>query len=679
MKYSYLWLKELSGTKKTPAQLAELLTMRAFEFEEMKTEGEETQMEFSILPNRGHDALSHIGMAREICAIEGRKLKNGSLASLLEAKLPSSRLKVEIKDKNLCKRYIGAVVENIEVGPSPKWMQKWLLASGVKPINNVVDITNYVLLELGQPLHAFDFEKIAFNGNLTSNWKLNFQIRKAKKGENIKLLDEKIYGLNENDLVIADREKPIALAGVMGGFDSSITDKTTSIILESANFDAVSIRKTRTRHNISTESSYRFEREIDPNLAGEGAARAIELLQKFGGKSVKIVAYSDIYPKKVNPWTVKLDVNYANSLLGEKIPAARMKKILENLGLKVRTWKLGFQVGVPTRRIDLKTPEDLIEEIGRIFGYENIKEQPLSADVKTPPQNAKRNFENKLRDALAGLGFSEVMNYSFYGAEDIAKCGLKTEGHIEIENPLSMDQQYLRRALIPNMLKNVGLNLKNFDDVKIFEVGKKFREKNGDMLEISLLNCMLANESKTPFFELKGALEALLSNLGVENVKFEAAEPECPVWNPARLAKIFSGNVKIGKIGEINPAILKKYGIKKRVAGFGLKIDDLLELTKKSAVFKPVSKFPVVERDLSMFINKLANYGEIETNIRKSGGKLVSSVELFDVFEKEGEKSLALRLKIGSREKTLTSAEIDGVMKQIIYRLEKDLKVKVRK
>src|SRR4030042_662883 len=327
MKYSYIWLKELSGTKKSPKELAELLTMRAFELEDIKREGKETQLEFSILPNRGHDALSHIGMAREICAVEGRRSSITATSNNIQVndRRDVCKLKINIKDIRLCTRYIGAVLENTKVGPSPKWMQERLLVCGVKPINNVVDVTNYVMLETGQPMHAFDRNKTT--GNII--------IRKAKKGEKIKLLDEKIYELDENNLVIADSKKALALAGVMGGFNSLVTNNTKSIILESANFNSTNIRKTRTRHNIITESSYRFKREIDPNLEKMGMARAIKLKKKICGKNVEVAAITDVYPKKVKPWQIKLDTNYVNKLLGENIPAAKMKNILGNLGMQI--------------------------------------------------------------------------------------------------------------------------------------------------------------------------------------------------------------------------------------------------------------------------------------------------------------------------------------------------------
>jgi phenylalanyl-tRNA synthetase beta chain len=667
MKYSYTWLKELSGTKKSPKELADLLTMRAFELEEMKTEGKETQLEFSILPNRGHNALSHIGMAQEICAVEGRGYRE-SAGARLNLK---PGLKVEIKDKKLCLRYVGAIIENIKVAVSPKWMQERLLVSGVKPINNIVDVTNYVMLETGQPLHAFDAEKTT--GNII--------VRKAKRGEEIRLLDEKIYELNENNLVIADSEKVLALAGVMGGFDSSISDKTTSIILESANFNSTSVRKTRTLHNIITESSHRFEREIDPNLAGIAMARAIEHFRKVCGPKIGVSAITDAYLKKINPWPIKLDTDYVNRLLGEKIAISRMKNILENLGINAKATKNILVCEIPTRRIDLENQEDLIEEIGRVYGYENIEEQAPVVSVKTPPENLKRNFENDSRDIMTGFGFSEVMNYSFYGKEDIDKCRMKEEAHIEVSNPLSLEQQYLRRSLVPNILKNIELNLKNFPKIKIFEIGNKFCNDKGKFSEGTILMGALADNSAKDslFFELKGKLQSFLDKIDIKNIEYQGLDAEYKFWNRSRAAKIICSGKKIGRIGEIHPQVLAKYGIKQRVAVFGLKISDLMEMKLSEKRYEAIRKFPSVKRDISMFIGENIKYSDIERNIHSAGAKLILGVELFDIFEKAGEKSLALRIEIGSSEKTLTFEEIDGVMGKIISALEKELKVKVRK
>lgn len=674
MKYSYNWLKELSGTKLSPEKMADLLTMRAFEFEEMKKEGKETQLVFDVLANRGHDALSHIGMAREICAVEGRKFNpTFNVGSALT--LNVGKLRIEIKDKNLCSRYIGAILENIEVKSSPKWMQERLLVSGVKPINNIVDITNYVLLETGQPLHAFDAKRVSEGSTF------GIAVRRAKKGEKIQLLDEKEYALNEDNLVIADSEKALALAGVMGGFESGITDETSSIVLESANFDPVSIRKTRVQHALGTESSYRFERDIDPNLAETAALRAIELIKQFGGKNARVAAYSDVYPKKIKPWSVRLDINYVKSLLGENIPDKKIRNILEILGIGVKTQKNIFNCEIPTIRLDLKTQEDLIEEIGRIFGYENIPAKAPCVELQMPMRNEKIILEDKLRDILIGSGFSEVMNYSFYSADDIEKCGLGIEGHYEVANPMNPEQQYMRTTLIPGILKNVELNLKNFEKFSIFEIGRIYLNPNAKMPdEKNMLAGALVNEAdkKDIFFELKGKIEALFETLLLE-VEFVEPKIAGSICHPKRSAVIKTKDKIIGYICEINSQILNEYKIKTRVAAFELNVEDMLGLVSFQKEYKAISKFPSVKRDISMFVGEKTKYADIESKIYSAGGKMVLGVELFDIFEKENEKSLALRVEIGSREKTLASAEIDGVMKNIVAKLEKDLRVKVRK
>ena len=673
MKYSYNWLKELSGTKKTPKQLAELLTMRAFELEDIRKAGSDTQLEFNILPNRGHDALSHVGIAREICAVEGRKLSKDFLRSDLRKILRSDlRMGIEIKDRKLCPRYIGAIIENVQVTASPKWLQQRLIVCGAKPINNIVDITNYVMLETGQPLHAFDAGKTT--GNII--------IRRSKKGEKIKLLDGKIYELNESNLVIADSEKALALAGIMGGFDSSVTKKTTSIILESANFNSTNIRKTRTSHNIVTESSYRFEREIDPNLAETATARAIELLQKYSGKNAKVIAISDVYPKKLKPWSVKLSSIYVNSLLGERIGIFQMKKILDNLGMKVKVSGKVLDCEIPTQRLDLKTQEDLVEEIGRIYGYENIPETAPRVELSVPRENIKRNFEHEIRDAMTALGFSEIYNYSFYSAKEIENFRFDVKNHVEVANPMNPDQQYMRWSLMPNLVKAVKTNLKNFENFSLFEVGRKFfYEKSKIPQEKTILASATVNPSAKGnlFFELKSKLETFLNHLGYKNTNYQLLTTSYYFWHPTRTARIMSHGKELGYIGEIDPIVLKKYNISCRVAAFGLKIDDLLALPRAEKIYHPISKYPVVGRDISMFVGKDTKYSDITETIKRSGGNLVKNIELFDVFEKEGEKSLALRLKIGSSAKTLTSAEIDAVMKKIISVLEKKLKVKVRK
>ncbi len=668
MKYSFNWLKELSQTKKSAEKVAELVNMHAFELEDIQKLGGDIQLEFNILPNRGHDALSHFGIAREIRAVEERKFSEPTIEKISSG-LP--KLDVQIRDGNLCSRYIGAVIEGIQVKPSPEWMKKRLEVCDLNPINNIVDITNYVMLELGQPMHAFDAKKTT--GNIV--------VRKAENEEKIKLLDEKIYELSNDNLVIADSNKPIALAGIMGGLASSVTKKTKSIILESANFNARNIRKTRTALGIQTESSYRFERQIDPNLAKTGLERAVELILAYGGKNVKITAFTDVYPKKLKSWKITLDTKYANSLLGEKIEIAKMKKILVNLGLKVKVSGKNLECQIPTRRLDLGTPEDLIEEIGRIYGYENIPACAPRLEISAPRENRKLNFVHDLRDTMTGLEFSEVYNYSFYGQKEIENFGFRENDHIEVANPMNPDQQFMRWSLIPNLVKNIQVNAKYSDKFSIFEIGKKYYLKKGKPAEKNVLAGAEYNPSAKDelFFILKGKLEALLSKMNYHNFKIEPLKKPEHFWHPARSAAIIIKGIEAGRIGEIDTRILEKYNIKNRAVVFGMRVEDLLNVHDFQAEFQPISKFPSVERDISMFVEKNTTYADIEKKIKKSGGNMLKSVELFDVFEKDGKKSLALRLKIGSAAKTLTSAEIDAVMKKITFSLEKELKVKVRK
>ncbi|KKU53033.1 MAG: Phenylalanine-tRNA ligase beta subunit, partial [Candidatus Moranbacteria bacterium GW2011_GWE2_47_10] len=428
---------------------------------------DDASIEVDVLANRAHDALSHVGMAREIAAVEKRKL-DYDYEVLVLAKKKTKKLKVTISDKSICSRYIGAVLENVKVGDSPQWLRNRLEKSGIRAINNVVDATNFVMLELGQPLHAFDCEKVG----------KEIVVRNAKEGEEIKILDGSAKKLNKEDIVIADREKAIALAGVMGGFDSGVTNVTTSIILEAANFDAPSIRRTRSRLALPTDAAIRFEKKIDPSLAEKAMVRVIEILEHISGGELEGVV--DEYPKKAKYWSVKLDLDYVGRLLGEDVPVKRSKEILSLLGMKVKGSGKIVTVEIPTFRLDLETQEDLIEEIGRIYGYEKIKAVPPLAPVQSPVINEERFFERKLKNILVAEGFSEVYNYSFYGRKDAGIAELASIKHVELENSLNADQNLMRVSLFPGLLKNVRENLKNFREFSIFEMGRVYW-RNGDI------------------------------------------------------------------------------------------------------------------------------------------------------------------------------------------------------
>ena len=647
----------------------------------------DTIIEIKVLPDRAHDALSHVGVAREISVLEGKKMVYDfaglHLPNRVETRHASS-LRVEIKDIDLCSRYIGAVM-NVEIKESPKWIKDRLQASGMNAINNVVDATNYIMLELGQPLHAFDIEKIP---NKT------IVVRRAKNQEKIELLDGDVKELSNNDLLITDGQNPLALAGIKGGLNSGITENTRTIVLEAANFNAVNIRKTRTRLGIRTESSDRFEKDIDPNLAEKAMARVIEILEHIA--SGKLEGIVDVYPKKVMPWKVKLNLDYVNSLLGEIIPTTAIKKILTSLEFKASGFGKTMTVEVPTFRVDVRTQEDLIEEIGRIYGYEKIKPRPMVEPVAPPKMNEQVFFEQEAREKLAGLGFSEVYNYSFYSQKNADICGLKDIKHYELENPQNPDQQLVRVSLVPNIIKNVKENLKHFSNFNIFEIGRVYYPNNGKVEENRMLAVaeVLEKDSKADtFHSLKGVVESFLQANGINGVIFENKNVNIPkIAHPTRFAKIKINDEIVGGIGEINPLVLDQYKIKKRarlastsdlresrrvaMAEFDLEV--LRKYASKEKTYKPLPKFPIVTRDISLLDKSNLTVAEISNFIKKISGEIVLSVELFDTFQKDNITSHAFHIHLGA-DRTLEGKEVDEVMQSIVEKLEKELKVEVRK
>ena len=443
---------------------------------------DDAMLEIDILANRAHDALSHVGMGREIAALEGRGI-DYDYDGLKLSKKKSKKVTVEIKDKNICSRYIGAVLENIEVVDSPQWLKNRLQLAGIRPINNVVDATNYVMLEIGQPLHAFDFEKIS--GMEIRNQKSEIRnkseisnpndqnahiiVRNAKEGEEIVILDGTTKKLSESDIVIANTEKAIALAGIMGGLETGVSKETSTIVLEAANFSPSAIRKSRMSLGISSDAALRFEKEIDPNIAEKAMVRVIEILEHIAQGSLE--GSQDIYPEIKKAWNVKLDLSYADKLLGIHIAPKESKRILNLLGIKVSGLGETISAEIPTFRLDLKTQEDLIEEIGRIYGYDKIPTIAPAVSIKAAAINEKRVFARAVKNILASQEFSEVYNYSFYSEKDAQAAELGELKHLELEAPGSSDQALMRVSLIPNILKNISFNLKNFREIHIFEIG----------------------------------------------------------------------------------------------------------------------------------------------------------------------------------------------------------------
>lgn len=635
----------------------------------------DAMIELSILSARGHDALSHLGIAREICAMAGAIENGKNKIENRESKKPElegkGEVAVEIEAKEKCSRYIGAHLKNIKNETSPEWMQARLKTCGMRPVNAVVDITNYVMLETGQPLHAFDAQQIINNGKR----KIEILVRNAKEGEKMALLDGNEVVLTEEDVVIVNDREVLALAGVMGGLKSCTNEETTEILLESACFDAMSIRKSRMRHKMDTESSYRFERDIDPNMAHIGALRAVQLLEELCG--AKLVSITDIYPNPILSWTIDLDTAYVEKLLGIAIPKEKIISILESLGMTINqqlttndkkqnvkkgnsdpTSDVLLTITIPTQRRDLHTQEDLIEEVGRLYGYDHIEPKAPMVSLFVPVPNTTRTFEHALKSVLVSAGCDEILSYSFYRKETAHTFGLPLEKHFALQNPMNPDQQLFRMNLLPNTLEKIRENLRYFDTVSIFEVGNVYK-KGADGLVLGKKSLVALETGETSYETLKGRIESAFRALHIEGVEYLPAQ-EVPVYfHKTRTAEVICQGKRIALIGELSPFILRSMKIKKRTACCMADIEALLSVVSQNILYTPISKYPFVWRDMSLSVPNDVTSAQVTKALKKSIGKHLQASEIFDVYEKEGERSLAYHLAFGDIERTLTKDEVE--------------------
>jgi phenylalanyl-tRNA synthetase beta chain len=783
MKYSYNWLKELSDTKQTPEQLAELLMMHAFEVEEVarffhhldnvfvgrvvklekhpnadklrvaqvelgknkfrqivcgapnvsegqkvavalpgailfgnfeikeveirgvKSQGmicsekelglgnghdgilvlpkdapvglsfakyaglEDSIMEIKILPDRGSDALSYQGMAREIATLGGHKPRFPEKYESLKIPKINRSPQVVISDKDACRRYIGISFENVEVGESPLWIKTKLILSGLRPVNNIVDITNYLMLLYGQPMHVFDADKIT--GTIT--------IRRAIPNEKIMLLTGETKTFVSEDLVIADEKQALALAGVMGGAYASVNEQTRNIFLEIANFDGAFVRRSKARHNLPTDASYRFERNLDPNIAGDVLGEACSLITTLA--SGKYVGMRDVYPRKIKEWKITLPLERVKNVLGAEIPSSEIAKYLQLLGLSVKKTAKGksLEITVPTCRPDLRDEWDLIEEIGRLRGYEKIiPKQPL-VPLVSQDENTQKIFEYVIKKYLAHNGFDELLTYSFYGERDQAAARLPHGDHLELENPLSPEQKLMRMTLAPTMLRKISDNLYRFDNFSCFEWGSVFARDDKKQIKEkkSLLIATICPKKNDPaFFAIKGNTTALFGAFHINNVTFEplfqsAQIPETSVLHPTRSAIVRSGKNVVGYLGELHPLVARDFGIAARVALAELDVAAMEAARATEIVFQPLPKFPFATRDISLTFPCNVTVAEAEELLCEAGAPLLKKWELFDMYEKDNEKSLAFHLSFGVDDRTLSSEEMDKTFDRIVALAEK--------
>mgnify|MGYP001560546651 CR=1 FL=1 len=652
MKFSFELIKKLAPGKYNEAQLAEGLNLYSFEAVDLSN----GVLEISVPPNRFSDAASHIGIAREAAAIlnlrfsaEGGSSFGGKNNEKIKYEADhSATYRVNIKEKDFCIRYMAAYASHIKIGHSPKWLQDILESCGLRPINNVVDIMNYVMLETGQPMHAFDAEKVS--GGLI--------IRKAQKGEKIQTIDDKEINLNNETLIIADSNNPLAIAGIKGGKSSEIGVKTTKILVESANFDNVNIYRSSRKLNLRTDASMRFSHNLSPELAEIGMKRALILLKDMTG--ARIYKPVDIYPKKQGRKLIKFDVEKIKTLIGEPIKEKEVISLLKKLGFN----KKGKYIEVYPLRNDIMEIEDLAEEIARLKGYENLKPIAPAVALGSAQEEDLVILKDKIKNILTHGGYSEVYNYSLISKAEskIETAGifngkdLSGQEELELSNPISKEFAVLRGSLVTGLLKNLKDNARYFNEIKIFEIGKAFRKSDIGVSERTILGAAVI--SKNAVLDLKGLVDFLFQKLGITEYNLH----DFKVDDNSFLKKNESLKIELdgviigylGSLGGLNGAILE------------INLEKLLRLINEDKEFAPLSKFPSIIRDISLLVDADLRVGRILETIDEVNHQWIQDVDLIDWYQDEklgdNKKSLTFRIVFQVEDRTLTDAEVDKEM-----------------
>lgn len=679
--FSFNWLQTFFDKKlPQPAVLADLLTRRSFEVESIKKFGIDTVFDIAVLPNRASDCFSHLGMARECAAILGIRqktiIKKKKVAS--GAAPVRSLIDIKVSDCQLCPRYCAKMITGAKIGSSPKWIQDRLTACGLRPINNIVDAANYVMLELGQPLHAFDFDKIA--GDPSSKAKAKtISVRLARKGEKIETLDDKTCALDESMLLIADFKGPLVIAGIKGGHRAEITPLTKTILIESANFNRQSVRRTSRKLGLRTDASSRYEHGLDPNMAQIAIERAAPLMAEISGGQV-LTGMVDYYPQKVAPKWLSLDLNQAQGLLGVSVVGARAKKILEALGFIVRKGKgSSIEALVPTFRLDVGLAQDLIEEIGRTSGYENIESALPESKMVVPSRNYENHWLGVIRQAFNDSGLWEAYCYSFVKENDLKAFGYDKEEILRVINPLNIDFEYLRPDLLINLLKKLSLEPKKISGY--FEVGRIFGNKQNKQVQTA--SAVLNGN----FFEAKAVAELVMRRLRLTQVEFRPAASPMPAESAGldknACAQIYCQRKYVGLVGQVADSILKEYGCEFTATAITLNCDVLAGLATEENNYDPESAYPPSTRDLAVLVPRLVYAGQVVSIIKKSAGYLLKDAEIFEAYEglgvSAGQKNIALTLKFQSNDKTLSAPEVEMSMRAITAALENEPGWQVRK
>jgi len=644
-----------------------------------------TILEVEVLPNRG-DLLSMIGVAREISAVLNKPLKLPRM-TLKEKEKDKGKVRIEVRDDKLCPRYMARVIEGVKIKESPQWMKERLIACGLRPINNVVDITNYVLLEMGQPLHAFDLDKLE-GGRII--------VRKAGKGEEIVTIDGEKRKLFGDSLVIADSSRPVAVAGVMGGRETEVTDSTVNLLLESACFDPASVSRTSRKLKLRSDSSARFERGVDWNGVGSALDRAAELILELACGEVA-GALIDVKSRDRKPAVITLRPDFINAVLGTKIPLAAVKSILKRLGFTVQGSK-NLKVTVPTFRAgDIEREIDLVEEVARLHGYDNIdSSMPSVTYVPSDDDDTDRALDF-VRYSVKDAGFFESQTFSIVNPKDFS--GLPLDGGdprmdpVKVENPLSEEASRMRTLLFPSLLNVISRNVSRQNrDIAVFEIGKTFIKKANRLPEERMF-LSLASSGKVMrgsfkisgaedmnFYHIKSVIEGLCDELGAKGLSFEPKKD--PLLARGRAAAVKLAGKEIGFIGRVSSSVAACFDMKTQVDVAEVDIMALLKASKAERRFVKLARHPKVSRDIAMFVPDSVSHADIVSVIEEKGAPLLESVELFDRYKGKqvpaGFVSLAYRLDYRERERTLTDEEVNDRHSHVIEALKERLKVAIR-
>lgn len=639
--------------------------------------------EVGVTPNRP-DCMSIFGIAREVSAILGENLQKPNFFVKEQGKNISARATVEVEDREACPRYCCRLIEGVRVGPSPAWLREKLEYCGIRSVNNVVDVTNFVLLEQGQPLHAFDYDKLD-QGQIS--------VRKAGDGETLKTLDGVERKLLGEDLLICNGDRPVALAGVMGGADTEIEDTTSRVLLEAAYFSPMGIRKTSKRTGLKSESSSRFERGIDINNVSFALDRAAELISRLTGGTIA-EGIIDVYPDPVSPREISLSVDRVCGLVGISTDSHEIAELLEGLEFEVLSLSADeLLLRVPTFRVDIEREVDIVEEVARLLGYDNIPSVLPEVPMVAKKPSVITVMEKRLRDIFVSYGFLEAINYSFESPELLRTFGL--EKSMRIMNPISQELSEMRKSLIPSLAKNVKLNLsRQNQDVRLFESGKVFYPKDMDQLPNEVKKfAAIATGKRAPeiwggeefdFFDIKSVLERSLEVLSVDSrIEFGSVSPDHGFLWPGKSSALLVDGSVLGVVGELHPHLLENLEIGESV--YVLELDlSLLSVvyTSFERKFSPLPKFPSLRRDIALVVDEMVPVREILSIIKKANSGIIENAWVFDVYRgnslDEGKKSVALSLILRSSEKTLTDEDANRVQQDVLKSLEEGIGAELR-